>query len=376
MRPAVRVLIVTALAAAVVGGNAPAVLAEPAAEVSPGRAAPDGDVTVSVTCDDLGGTPPDTLEATSRAFEDGLVELRLADGQEGTATGPVYRGTARIALPEGAETEEADSEGAGEDEDGGEDEGVAAEAEAEADGQGESGQDSAWTVDGTCPAASGAQGKAFSASFTVAPDSVSVSPDSVTVAPDSVTVAPDSVTVAPDSVTVAPDSADALAAAPSDGGPATAPLDEGAATAPLDEGSAKIPLDEDAAKIPLDEDAAKIPLDEGAAKTPLDEGALIGGGRAEAPLDSSSCTDPEDRGCKETGQSTGGRAEEPRKPEPCPDLKDPNCGTAVIQRGVRAGEGGAFDTSVPALVAGGVLIAGAFGGAVYRLRGKAPRGEG
>ncbi|MGY1579414.1 hypothetical protein [Streptomyces sp. MN13] len=362
MRPAVRVLIVTALAAAVVGGNAPAVLAEPAAEVSPGRAAPDGDVTVSVTCDDLGGTPPDTLEATSRAFEDGLVELRLADGQEGTATGPVYRGTARIALPEGAEAEEADSKDAGEDEDadGGEDEGVAAEAEAEADGQGESGQDSAWTVDGTCPAASGAQGKAFSASFTVAPDSVSVSPESVTVAPDSVTVAPDS-------VAVAPDSADALAAAPSDEGPATAPLDEG---------SAKIPLDEGAAKIPLDEGAAKTPLDEGAAKTPLGDGALIGGGRAEAPLDSSSCTDPKARGCKEAGQSTGGRAEEPRKPEPCPDLKDPNCGTAVIQRGVRAGEGGAFDTSVPALVAGGVLIAGAFGGAVYRLRGKAPRGEG
>ncbi|MGW0189939.1 hypothetical protein ACWDV7_29860 [Streptomyces sp. NPDC003362] len=369
MRPAVRVLIVTALAAAVVGGNAPAVLAEPAAEVSPGRAAPDGDVTVSVTCDDLGGTPPDTLEATSRAFEDGLVELRLADGQEDTATGPVYRGTARIALPEDGEAEEADSEDAGEDEDedGGEDEGVAAEAEAEADGQGESGQDSAWTVDGTCPAASGAQGKAFSASFTVAPDSVSVAPDSVTVAPDSVTVAPDSVTVAPDSVAVAPDGADALAAAPSDEGAVTAPLDEGAATAPLDEGSAKIPLDEG---------AAKTPLDEGAAKTPLDEGALIGGGRAEAPLDSSSCTDPKDRGCKEAGQSTGGRAEEPRKPEPCPDLKDPNCGTAVIQRGVRAGEGGAFDTSVPALVAGGVLIAGAFGGAVYRLRGKAPRGEG
>ncbi|CAL9393351.1 hypothetical protein SUDANB105_01300 [Streptomyces sp. enrichment culture] len=343
MRPAVRVLIVTALAAAVVGGNAPAVLAEPAAEVSPGRAAPDGDVTVSVTCDDLGGTPPDTLEATSRAFEDGLVELRLADGQEDTATGPVYRGTARIELPEDGEAEEADSE------DEGEDEGVAAEAEAEAGGQGQSGQDSAWTVDGTCPAASGAQGKAFSASFTVAPDSVTVSPDSVTVAPDSVTVAPDSVAAAPDSADVAPDSADVLAAAPSDEGPAMAPLDEG---------------------------PAKTPLDEGAAKTPLDEGALSGGGRAEAPLDSSSCTDPEDRGCKEAGQSTGGRAEDPRKPEPCPDLKDPNCGTAVIQRGVRAGEGGAFGTSVPALVAGGVLIAGAFGGAVYRLRGKAPRGGG
>ncbi|MGX1134382.1 hypothetical protein RKD49_006572 [Streptomyces glaucescens] len=368
MRPAVRVLIVTALAAAVVGGNAPAVLAEPAAEVSPGRAAPDGDVTVSVTCDDLGGTPPDTLEATSQAFEDGLVELRLADGQENTATGPVYRGTARIALPqdgEAEEAEEADAEGG--------DEGA---AEAGTGGQGKSGQDSAWTVDGTCPAASGAQGRAFSASFTVAPGGAAVSPGGVTAAPDST---------------------DALAAAPSDEGPATAPLEEGLAKTPLDEDAAKTPLDEGAAKIPLDEGSAKTPLDEGLAKIPLDESLCVepegagcgtdtghtgdalsegGGGRSEAPHDSSSCTGPKDRGCEEADHSGGGRAEEPRKPEPCPDLKDPGCGTAVIQRGVRAGEGGAFDTSVPALVAGGVLIAGAFGGAVYRLRGKAPRGDG
>jgi hypothetical protein len=43
-----------------------------------------------------------------------------------------------------------------------------------------------------------------------------------------------------------------------------------------------------------------------------------------------------------------------------------------VQHGVRAGEGGAFTDSVPALVAGGLLIAGAFGGAVYRLRRKIP----
>jgi hypothetical protein len=35
---------------------------------------------------------------------------------------------------------------------------------------------------------------------------------------------------------------------------------------------------------------------------------------------------------------------------------------------VRAGDGGAFTDSVPALVAGGVLMAGAFGAAVHRLR--------
>ncbi|MDX2545614.1 hypothetical protein ACOT81_44275 [Streptomyces sp. WI04-05B] len=41
---------------------------------------------------------------------------------------------------------------------------------------------------------------------------------------------------------------------------------------------------------------------------------------------------------------------------------------APVQRGVEAGQGGAFTDSVPALVAGGVLIAGAAGAAVHRLR--------
>ncbi|ELP68197.1 hypothetical protein ACKI1I_05265 [Streptomyces turgidiscabies] len=41
---------------------------------------------------------------------------------------------------------------------------------------------------------------------------------------------------------------------------------------------------------------------------------------------------------------------------------------APVQRGVAAGQGGAFTDSVPALVAGGVLITGAAGAAVHRLR--------
>ena len=40
----------------------------------------------------------------------------------------------------------------------------------------------------------------------------------------------------------------------------------------------------------------------------------------------------------------------------------------TVQRGVRAGEGGVFTDSVPALVTGGVLIAGALGAAAHRLR--------
>jgi len=83
---------------------------------------------------------------------------------------------------------------------------------------------------------------------------------------------------------------------------------------------------------------------------------------------------------------------EPQKDEPQQDQDEPQqdgqqtaepqtaegqtqadpCHTAVIQRGVRAGEGGTFTDSVPALVAGGLLIAGALGAAVHRLRRREP----
>ncbi|RZB16949.1 hypothetical protein StrepF001_23875 [Streptomyces sp. F001] len=44
-----------------------------------------------------------------------------------------------------------------------------------------------------------------------------------------------------------------------------------------------------------------------------------------------------------------------------------SCKPPVIQHGVKAGKGGDFGVSVPALVTGGLLIAGALGAAVYRL---------
>jgi hypothetical protein len=51
-------------------------------------------------------------------------------------------------------------------------------------------------------------------------------------------------------------------------------------------------------------------------------------------------------------------------------------GGGPVQHGVQAGEGGTFTDSVPALVAGGILIAGALGAAAYRMwhRGSVPRG--
>ncbi|MEU6357771.1 hypothetical protein ABZ896_52215 [Streptomyces sp. NPDC047072] len=200
--------VVVPLLGLALAGPAPEAFADPTAEVSPSGADPGGTVTVSVSCDPAGATPPDTVDATSQAFEAVTVRLQLVPGNDDTVTGPAYSGTARIAAAQ-------DLEGA-------------------ADGVGD---DSAWTVDGTCPAAGRAQGKPWSATFTVTRGS-------------------------------------------------------GGGTRP--------------------------------------------------------CTDP------------------------LPDRCTAPTTVPTVQRGVHAGAGGAFTDSVPALVAGGLLIAGAAGGAVYRLRRRKP----
>ena len=58
------------------------------------------------------------------------------------------------------------------------------------------------------------------------------------------------------------------------------------------------------------------------------------------------------------------------------DGGDTSCAPPGVQHGVEAGEGGAFTESVPALAAGGVLIAAACGGAAYRLWGGRFRADG
>ncbi|MEU0026369.1 hypothetical protein [Streptomyces sp. NPDC006335] len=204
------------------GATAPSAFADPAAEVSPSSVQPGGSVTVSVSCDPGTGTPPATLDATSDAFESQTVRLQLVPGNDDTVSGPAYSGTARIS----------------------------ADPELQ-DGAGGVGPDSAWTVDGTCPTADRAPGKAWSATFTVT------------------------------------------------GGAST--------------------------------------------------------GTSHRP-----CPEPR------TDARTEPRTES--RPEPSAE----SCGTAAVHRPVRAGQGGSFTDSVPALVAGGLLIAGAAAGAVYRLRRKSP----
>ncbi len=233
MRRSARALSAAALAGALLGIAVPAALAEPAAEVAPSSVSPGGSVTVSVTCDPTGGSPPDTIDATSEAFEEGTVPLRLVAGDDDELSGPAYSATARIAP---AESLEEGADGAG--------------------------QDTAWTVDGTCPTAPGGKGTQWSVTFTVSH----------------------------------------------------------------------------------------------ASGTPCGTGSH---GDTCAPT--TPCADAHTGSCAPTPA--------------CVESHTDACGGAVVPRGVRAGEGGTFTDSVPALVAGGLLIAGAFGGAVYRLRRKGPATE-
>lgn len=115
---------------ALVGAAGPALAADPGAEVSPSTVRAGGSVTVSVTCEVIGGTAADTIDATSQGFDDGTVQLQRVPGNDDRAAGAAYRGTARIST-DGVE------------------------------------RDSAWTVDGTCPAPPGGQGRPWSATFSI-----------------------------------------------------------------------------------------------------------------------------------------------------------------------------------------------------------------
>ncbi|MFC9810188.1 hypothetical protein [Streptomyces griseoaurantiacus] len=160
-RRAPRVLTAVALTGAALGLTAPgaSAAAGPSARVEPREAAPGGTVTVSVSCDALGGTPPASIEATSRGFEDGRVMLRRVDA---TGTALTYTGTARVpaddspgalpepgAAPDGQAVVPDDLDAL----DGLDD------PAAPAGGTGE------WSVDGACPAAPGGAGEQWSTSF-------------------------------------------------------------------------------------------------------------------------------------------------------------------------------------------------------------------
>ncbi|WP_217207780.1 hypothetical protein [Streptomyces sp. AC550_RSS872] len=295
MRRRARALSVAALAGVVLGFAASAVFAEPAAEVSPGSVSPGGSVTVSVSCDAADGSAPATLDATSQAFEEGTVELKRVSGNDEKNAGPAYSGTARIPP---AENFEGDPDAAG--------------------------PDSAWTVDGTCPAAAGGEGKPWSATFTVALDS-----GGGTGGKD----------------------------AGKDGGKdAGKDGDEeggmGGGTGGSDGGHGGI----EGGQGGMESDQGGMESGQGGWEGGI--GGTDGGGQH--------CADP-GSDMTEPGMTGPGKGE--------PGKAKADCADEATHHGVRAGSGGTFTDSVPALVAGGVLIAGAAGGAVYRLRRKTPTAQ-
>lgn len=237
MRRRAHVLSATALIGVVLGAAAPAAYAEPAAQVDPHDAAPGGTVTVSVSCDPTGGPAPETIDASSQAFEQGTVKLQRVPGNDDPAGGPSYQGTAAIAPAADFET-------------------------------GPDAKDAEWDVDGTCPAPPGGEEKQWSATSTVSLHGDPHHPPH---------------------------------------GPSYDPSNQ------------------------LPHDSSN-----------------------ELPHDSSN---------QLPYQPTH---QPPHDPTHAPTHHSTHH-PAPVQRGVHAGSGGTFTDSVPALVAGGLLIAGAFGAAVHRL---------
>ncbi|MDC0766481.1 hypothetical protein [Streptomyces sp. HD] len=337
MRRTARALTVAALAGVVLGFAASAALGDPAAEVSPGSVAPGGNVTVSVTCDALDADAPATLDATSQAFEEGTVRLKRVSGNDEKAAGPAYEGTARVPP---AENFEGDPDAAG--------------------------PDSTWTVDGTCPAAGGGEGKEWSATFTVARENGSGGGGKGSGEGGS-------------------GGAGAAGKGGADGGKDEMGGDQGGSGGGVGGSTEGGGIEEggtegggiegggiEGGSRPCTEaDSDWTGADESQAHSGKSEGGGTGSDRGTADADktepNAEATEPywEASGLHSGGSDASGKSESPEQ----------DCDSAGAEHGVEAGAGGTFTDSVPALVAGGLLIAGAFGGAMYRLRRKTPTTE-
>ncbi|MGW6262261.1 hypothetical protein [Streptomyces sp. NPDC055085] len=324
MRRTARVLYATALAGAALGVAASAASADPAAEVSPGSVEPGGTITITVTCDGVGGAPPEAIDASSRGFEEGKVQLHRVEGDAAHAAGAAaYRGTARIpsGAPEGAGGPAASDSGPGT----GSDPGAGYDETGVLDRSVSSVAGTTDAENGDVPPADPDSG----GSDTVAPDAME--PPAVATDPEQPGSGyPDPVTpddLGPDAV--GPDTVPEPAA-PEPVGPDTAPA---APVAPEVGGAARGEWGVDGV-------------------CPAPQG---GQGKQWTASYSVARGAPAHEPSTGTGSGTGtGTGERP----------------PTVQQGVHAGRGGAFTDSVPALVAGGLLIAGAGCAAVHRLRNR------
>ncbi|MEV5432102.1 hypothetical protein [Streptomyces sp. NPDC052701] len=353
MRRTARALSAALLAGTALGVLSPAASAEPTAEVGESTVAPGGSVTVEVSCDPVGGTPPDTVEAVSRAFAEGTVRLRRATGGDDAASGPAYRGTAKVA-PAGDFEEDPDA----------------------------AGEDSRWTVDGTCPSPSGKDGEPWSAAFTVAHRNGTGSSGSAQECSDPhATDCGDSGSVpGGDSGSEAGGDSESETGGDSESG-ADGDFASGGDSGSVPGGDSEPGSGGDSESAPGGDSGSEAGGDSGS-EAGGDSGSEAGGDFESVPGgdsgsgsggDSESGADGDFASGGDSGSVPGGDSElesggDPGSAQPCPDRHATPCGAATVQRGVRAGAGGSFTDSVPALVAGGLLIAGACGAAVHRLR--------
>lgn len=354
MRRTARALTVAALAGVVLGFAASAALGDPAAEVSPGSVAPGGHVTVSVTCDALDGDAPATLDATSQAFEEGTVRLKRVAGNDKKAAEPAYKGTARIPP---AENFEGDPDAAG--------------------------PESAWTVDGACPAAGGGEGKEWSATFTVAArengggesGSGGGSKGSGEAGSGGAGEGGKGGTDG------GKDEGGGGQGGSGGGGGDVEGSTEGGGTegGGIEGGGTEGGGIEDGGRPCAEAGSGWTGADESQPHPGKSEGGGTGSDWGAADADK---TEPDAEVAEPYWEESGlhsGKSAEPGKSE----SHEQDCDSAGTSRGtgtgtehgVEAGAGGTFTDSVPALVAGGLLIAGAFGGAMYRLRRKTPAAE-
>ncbi|MET7479393.1 hypothetical protein ABZT17_34230 [Streptomyces sp. NPDC005648] len=326
MRRTARVLSAVALAGAAFGVTGTAASADPAAEVSPSTVSPGSSVTVSVSCGAVAGQAPATIDATSQAFDEDTVELRRVPGDD-RASGPAYRGTARIAQATDLAADATDAVTPA----------------------------SAWTVDGTCPAAPGTQGAAWSTTLQVDRDAANGG-------------------TGVDGDGPCGESTTECGSRPCTDGRTDCAGQPCAEDRTVCASQACEEARTDCASQACEEartDCASQACEE--ARTDCASQACE---QARTDCASRPCaetrTDCPDRSCADAHGDCG---KEPCldgptgcATPPCDRSRGDACGGAVIQRGVEAGEGGAFTDSVPALVAGGILIAGALGAAGYRLR--------
>ncbi|OIJ67863.1 hypothetical protein [Streptomyces mangrovisoli] len=378
MRPIVRALSVAVLAGTVLGGAVPTAVADPDAEVGPGTVQPGGTLTVTVSCDPVGGAAPDSVDATSEAFDPGTVRLKRVPADDDDVAGPSYRGTARITAGDGTDP---------------------------------SGADAAWTVQGTCPAAPGAQGQPWNANFSVGRggSATGATDGAATGAADGTADSTADGTV--DSTALGPaDSGAACGTVPGEVCPDDDPGGTGGGrTGCGARGPEGIGADDD----DTSRDPAASAADSGAAiedsvlgdsaatgddplgDDPLGDGAATDAATLGDPTRGQDGTDPNaaaDLGTTDQGGTGAGRGTGDPDGTTAPNGREPGTGgrttapsgdcaslapvapvepddpVASVQRGVDAGTGGSLDGSVPAVAAGSLLVLGAAGGAVYRMR--------